>query len=91
MWMPLRKNGAPLQLGKPGTVMIAGQRAAILICYEQLLVWPVATSFLQHPTLLLGTANDYWAKNTTIPEIQRACLESWARLFRVPVLWAQNT
>jgi hypothetical protein len=91
MWKPLSKTGVPLQLGKPGTVMIAGQKAAVLICYEQLLVWPVATSFLSRPTLLVGTANDYWAKNTTVPEIQRACLKSWARLFRVPLLWAQNT
>ena len=91
MWIPFSKTGVPMQLGKPGTVIIAGQKAAILICYEQLLVWPVATSFMRHPTLLLGTANDYWAKDTTVPEIQRACLESWARLFRVPLLWAQNT
>jgi hypothetical protein len=91
MWIPLSKTGVPLQLGKPGTVSIAGQKSAILICYEQLLVWPAATSFMQHPTLVLGTANDYWAKNTTVPEIQKACLESWARLFRVPLLWAQNT
>lgn len=91
MWIPLSKTGVPLQLSKPGTVMIAGQNAAVLICYEQLLVWPVATSFMQHPTVLLGIANDYWARNTTIPDIQRACLESWARLFRAPLLWAQNT
>jgi hypothetical protein len=91
MWIPLSKTGVPMQLGKPGTIIIAGQKAAILICYEQLLVWPVAASFMRHPTLLLGTANDYWAKDTTVPEIQRACLESWARLFRVPLLWAQNT
>ena len=91
MWTPLSKTGVPLQLRKPGTVMIAGQNAAVLICYEQLLVWPVVTSFVRRPTLLLGTANDYWAEKTTIPEIQRACLESWARLFRVPLLWAQNT
>ena len=91
MWVPLSKTDVPLQLRKPGTVMIGGQNAAVLICYEELLVWPVVTSFMQHPTLLLGTANDYWARNTTIPDIQRACLESWARLFRVPLLWAQNT
>jgi apolipoprotein N-acyltransferase len=91
MWIPLSKTGVPLQLRKPGTIKIAGQNPAILICYEQLLVWPVVTSFVRRPTLLLGTANDYWAENTTIPDIQRACLESWARLFRVPLLWAQNT
>lgn len=91
MWIPFSQTGVPLQLREPGTIMIGGHNAAVLICYEQLLVWPVVTSFLSHPTLLVGTANDYWAKNTTVPEIQLACLKSWARLFRVPLLWAQNT
>ena len=91
MWKPLSKSGVPLRLDAPGAIEIAGRRAAVLICYEQLLVWPVATSFATHPNLLLGTANDYWARSTRIPKIQRACLESWARLFRVPLLWAQNS
>jgi hypothetical protein len=91
MWTPLSKTGVPLRLDAPGVIEIAGHKAAIVICYEQLLVWPVVDSFMRHPTLLLGTANDYWARTTTIPEIQHACLESWAKLFRVPLLWAQNT
>ncbi len=91
MWRPFSNAGVPLRLDAPGAIEIAGKNAAVLICYEQLLVWPVVTSFMSHPTLLFGSANDYWARTTTIPEIQRACLESWARLFRVPLLWAQNT
>jgi hypothetical protein len=91
MWLPFSNKGAPLQLGGPGTAEIGGKKVAILICYEHLLVWPVVASFVNRPDLLLGTANDYWARRTSIPQIQHACLESWARLFGVPLLWAQNT
>ena len=91
MWTPGSDRGVPLQLEAPGTLWLAGRRAAVLICYEQLLIWPAITSFKEHPTLLLGTANDYWADSTTVSQIQRACLTSWARLFHIPMLWAENT
>ena len=91
MWTPGNNRGVPLRLGGAGTLSVAGQNGAILICYEQLLIWPVITSFKEHPTVLIGIANDYWARHTTVPEIQRACLTSWARLFHLPMLWAENT
>jgi apolipoprotein N-acyltransferase len=91
MWTPGSNRGVPLLVDGPSTVEMEGRRAAVLICYEQLLVWPVITSFKQHPSLLVGVANDYWARHTTVPEIQRACLTSWARLFHIPMLWAENT
>jgi len=91
MWKPYSQAGVPLRSGGAGTLDVAGSKAAVLICYEHLLIWPVMTSFVQHPTALLGIANDYWARATTVPSIQRACLTSWARLFHVPMLWAENT
>ena len=91
MWTPYSKDGVPLRLAGAGILDIAGAKAAVLICYEHLLIWPAMTSFVQRPTVLLGIANDYWARATTVPEIQRACLASWARLFHVPMLWAENT
>jgi apolipoprotein N-acyltransferase len=91
MWTPGSDRGVPLDLEAPGTLSLAGRRAAVLICYEQLLIWPAITSFKEHPNLLLGTANDYWADSTTVSQIQRACLTSWARLFHIPMLWAENT
>src|SRR5206468_11538120 len=54
MWAPYGERGVPLRLDGAGTLDIAGRRAAILICYEDLLVWPVITSFAQHPTVLVG-------------------------------------
>ena len=91
MWAPYSERGVPLRLDGAGTLDIAGRRAAVLICYEHLLVWPVITSFAQHPTILVGIANDYWARETTIAAIQYVSLTGWARLFHVPMLLAENT
>ena len=91
MWIPGNERGVPLRLGGAGTLQIAGRKPAVLICYEQLLIWPVLTSFREHPDLLIGIANDYWARSTSVPDIQWACVTSWARLFHVPILWAENT
>ncbi len=91
MWNPLRRDSAPLRLVAPGTIPIAGKRTAILICYEQLITWPVVTSMLRQPEVLIGAANDYWAANTTIPRFQRSAVQSWARLFRIPYVLAVNT
>jgi hypothetical protein len=90
MWKPLADDGVPLKLLARGTIHVHNQNAAVLICYEQILVWPFLSSALEHPTILLTTANDYWAKNTRIPAIQQSGTTSWARLFHLPMLSATN-
>jgi len=90
MWKPFGDDGVPLNLYARGTIHVHNQNAAVLICYEQVLVWPFLSSALEHPTILLTTANDYWAKNTRIPAIQQSSTASWARLFHLPVLSATN-
>ena len=90
MWKPLGDDGVPLNLFARGTIRIRDHNAAVLICYEQLLVWPFLSSALEHPTILLTTSNDYWAKGTRIPPIQQSSAASWARLFQLPVLSASN-
>ena len=90
MWKPFGDDGVPLNLFARGTIHVRNQNAAVLICYEQILVWPFLSSALENPTILLTTANDYWAKNTRIPAIQQSSTASWARLFHVPVLSATN-
>jgi apolipoprotein N-acyltransferase len=80
MWKPGSGRGVPLHLAGPATLELAGQRAAVLMCYEQLLIWPAVTSFKESPTILIGLANEYWTQSTTVSEIQRACLTSWAGL-----------
>ena len=90
MWKPLGDDGVPLNLFARGTIRVHNQKAAVLICYEQILVWPFVSSALERPTILLTTSNDYWAKNTRIPAIQQSSAASWARLFHLPVLSATN-
>jgi apolipoprotein N-acyltransferase len=90
MWKPLGNDGVPLNVFARGTIRIHNQNAAVLICYEQILVWPFLSSALEHPTVLLTASNDYWAKNTRIPAIQQSSTASWARLFHIPVLSATN-
>jgi len=80
----------PLKLFGRGTMRIHAQKAAVLICYEQVLVWPFLSSAVERPTILLTISNDYWAKNTLIPAIQQSSATSWARLFNLPILSATN-
>ena len=90
MWRPAGPDGTTLRLTGRGTLDIAGQRAAVLICYEQLLVWPMLHSALERPTLILGIANDYWCRGAHIPAAQKACVKAWSRLFGLPMLSAVN-
>jgi apolipoprotein N-acyltransferase len=91
VWKPFSHGGAPLHLAGPAVLDIAGQRAAVLICYEQVIPWTALTAALARPTVFVGMSNDYWATGTTIPQWQRLCLRSWSRLLGVPYLLAVNT
>jgi hypothetical protein len=91
MWKPFSGSGFPLRLSGPGSIAMADERVGVLICYELLLTWPILSLSLEHPTILVGVANDYWASATSIPAIQRIALSAWARLFWLPKLMAVNT
>lgn len=90
MWHPFGNYGVPLHLSGPGAIQVAGERVAVLICYEQILVYPVLASMLQRPTLLVGISNTFWFSGTPIPRYQANAVRSWAKLFRVPFLTATN-
>jgi hypothetical protein len=66
------------------------QTIAPLICYEQLLVWPVLQSFVHRPDLILAPGNSWWSRQTHLPEIQIRAVHAWGRLFGVPVITAMN-
>jgi apolipoprotein N-acyltransferase len=92
MWNPFHSDGNfALNLFDPGTADVGGQRAAILICYEQLLTWPMLRSALERPTLLITVSNEAWTTGTTIPKGQHACTRAWARLFGLPVISSINS
>ncbi len=91
MWKPFTGTGVALNLASPGTLSVDGRRAAVIICYEQLIAWPVLASFLEHPSMIVTVSNNVWVSGTAIPRVERSTMESWASLFRVPLLSASNT
>jgi predicted amidohydrolase len=90
MWHPFSGGGVPLNFFGPGVIRIENQRAAILICYEQLLTWPVLVSMVEHPTVIVAVANDYWVERTLIPRYKATAARGWGRLFGIPVISAVN-
>jgi hypothetical protein len=91
MWKPFGPpDSVPLNLTGPGTLEVGEHRLAVLICYEQLLVWPMVHSAMERPTLVVGISNAAWTKHTPIPAAQEACLQAWSRLFGIPYVSAVN-
>ncbi len=91
MWRPFNEITVPLRLNGPGVLEIDHQRAAVLICYEQMLTFPILASMLQHPTVIVGISNTFWVGHTTIPTYQATALQGWAKLFRLPYFLAVNS
>ncbi len=90
MWNPVHRSSVPLRMLGPSVLTIGKNRAAIVICYEQFLTWPLLKAFLHEPDVLVGVANDYWARDTRIPTLQSQILKVWAKLFRSSKISATN-
>jgi len=91
MWNPFSRISVPLRLHAPGTLNIDGHRAAVLICYEQMITFPILASMLRHPTVIVGISNTFWVAGTSIPRYQANAVRGWARLFGLPYLLAVNS
>jgi hypothetical protein len=72
-------------------VTIAGQRTWAEICYDQLLPFSWLEAALYQPQVILLTNNEWWAKGTGIPRIQRASAWAWGRLMGSQEIEAENS
>ncbi len=90
MWRPWSDDGAAAFWFGPSSTKIAGKKIGHLICYEQILVWPVLMTFADSPEIVIAPSNLWWAKQTCIPAIQRATVQAWAKLFAVEVITVTN-
>lgn len=90
MWQPWTNQGAEATLFHDAVVDLDGRRIAILLCYEQLLVWPVLHSALMQPDIVVATGNAWWTGSTNILPIQRAASVARTRLFNLPLTMAYN-
>lgn len=96
MWQPWRglfgeKGGARAHLFANPVVELGSERIAPLICYEQLILWPVLQSALHSPGVVVTVGNGWWTKGTSIVAIQKASAEAWSRLFGIPLVTAFNS
>ncbi len=91
MWRPWAAETIAANPLGSGIGQVAGRRVAYVICYEQLLTFPIWVSMANGPDVLVGAANDWWARETSIPTIQGQALYVWGRLFSLPVIHATNT
>ncbi|MCQ4632724.1 conjugal transfer protein TraB [Shinella sp. CPCC 100929] len=96
MWQPWRawfgqSGGARADFFADPVIELNGKIIAPLICYEQLLVWPVLQSMLHDPDLIVAVGNGWWTDGTSIVDIQRASVTAWARLFAKPLFLSFNT
>ncbi|AYD05295.1 conjugal transfer protein TraB [Neorhizobium sp. NCHU2750] len=96
MWQPWRRlmddaGGARAHLFTNPVVSLSSTRLAPLICYEQLLVWPILQSMLHDPDIIVAVGNGWWTAGTSIVAIQRATTRAWALLFNIPFVLSFNT
>ncbi|NNG71991.1 conjugal transfer protein TraB [Rhizobium laguerreae] len=96
MWQPwLQWNGqgggARADFFANPVVEVDGTRISLLICYEQLIIWPVLQSMLHSPEVIVAVGNGWWTEKTSIVAIQKASAIAWARLFDLPIVMAFNT
>ncbi len=91
MWWPGHRYSYTAGYFKNPVTVIGGKRVSFFVCYEQFLVWPVVDSALHSPDLFCATSNLWWARNTSLPVIQKNIMHSWARLFGVPLLTSTNS
>ncbi len=95
MWQPWRAwigdhGGARAHFFANPIIDVGNQRVAPLICYEQLLVWPILQSAFHRPDAIVAVGNGWWTAGTSIIDIQRASSEAWARLFNLPLAISFN-
>ncbi|MFC3722026.1 conjugal transfer protein TraB [Neoaquamicrobium sediminum] len=96
MWQPWLAltgdvGGARAHFFANPIVELAGRRVAPLICYEQLLIWPVLQSALHSPNTIVATGNGWWTEGTSIVAIQKAAVVAWGSLFGLPLVLSFNT
>jgi hypothetical protein len=92
MWRPWENTGTTAYLfrQKPVVSIDGIGKTGILICYEQLLFYTLMETMAYNPDRIIALSNLWWAKQTSIKEIQIASLELVSSLFNVPLSLSLN-
>src|SRR5690606_5399429 len=60
MWQPWIRGTARAHFFENPVTEFGAVRVASLICYEQLLLWPVIQSMFHDPDVVVATGNGWW-------------------------------
>ena len=90
LWRPWSDVSTKVSLLDAGIVHIQERHVAFLICFEQLVNWPILMSLAAQPDLIVAPANIWFGDGGSLEGIQHQNAGSWARLFDLPVLFVAN-
>ncbi len=91
MWNPFVSNTFDTNMTGSGASRVQGKSVAISLCYEDVLVYPMALTFLlSRPAAILSSANNWFGAGTDEPAMQNLSINLQARLFGVPLIRAVN-
>jgi apolipoprotein N-acyltransferase len=88
---PFAKTGANLHWFGDGILELPdGRKAAMIICFEAFLTWPLLVSMFHRPDVIVCTANLWWCRETSLPVTQKNAVSFWALTFGVPAVFVRN-
>lgn len=93
MWKPWDdKEHYPIDLSQlPRTIQTPQGEAAYLICYEEMLLWPLAAKMAAgNPSFLISVVNQWFTTSTTSFVPQERSIRLQARLWGLPLVRAAN-
>lgn len=92
-WKPWERGSADAFWWSFGPDRLGKTPFAMAVCYSQLLVWPLATYFMDtnvQPEWILAPANHDWEKTPDENNIQHKALMDWGRLYGLPIIQAND-
>ena len=91
LWRPWSKNSYRIHWFSSGKFSLQGHVVAYLICYEDMVPWPIFSSWISkpYPDLIISPANQWFAMPSGYLKQQNIMLAN-ARLFKLPILTAVN-
>jgi apolipoprotein N-acyltransferase len=91
MWRPwAHHSGFRTHWTESGILAVGDERLATTLCYEQMLVYPTLVSMVRNPSILVGLSNLRSFSGRSLSRWQHDAMRSWARLFDLPVVFAEN-
>jgi len=92
LWQPWKSETDNRHWNLPGKFLLQGQETGYLICYEQIVPWPILSLFLQapYPTVIISAANQWFSMPSGYLK-QSNHMKAFARLFGVATMTAVNT